>query len=51
MKKILLPFAILATMAYSGEQFAMSDADIYVESGGELFDELGGEEVVKGLVA
>jgi len=60
MNKILLPFALLVTMAYSGGQFAMSDADramyaemlennpadIYVESGGEIFDELGGEEAL-----
>ena len=60
MKRLLLPFALFVTMAYSGEQFAMSDADramyeemlennpadIYVESGGELFDELGGEEAL-----
>ena len=60
MKKLLLPFALVVTMAYSGEQFAMSDADkamyeemlennpadIYVESGGELFEELGGEEAL-----
>jgi len=58
MKKILLPFAIIATMAYSGEQFAMSDADramyaemlennpadIFVEEGSEFFDEIGAEE-------
>ena len=60
MKRLLLPFALVVTMAYSGEQFAMSDADramyeemlennpadIYVESGGELFEELGGEEAL-----
>ena len=60
MKRLLLPFALVVTMAYSGEQFAMSDADramyeemlennpadIYVESGSELFEELGGEEAL-----
>ncbi len=61
MRKLLMPFALIATMAYSGEQFAMSDADramyaemlennpadIYVESGGEIFEEkLGGEEAL-----
>jgi len=58
MKRIILPFALLVTMATAGEQFAMSDADramykemlennpadIYVEEGGEILDEsLGGE--------
>ncbi len=60
MKKILLPFAIMATMAYSGEQFAMSDADramyaeilennpadIFVEEGSEFFEEIGDEEAL-----
>ena len=60
MKKLLLPFALVVTMAYSGEQFAMSDADramyeemlennpadIYVQSGGELFEKLGGEKAL-----
>ncbi|SFV64333.1 sulfur oxidation protein SoxA [hydrothermal vent metagenome] len=59
MKKLLLPFALMVTMATAGEQFAMSDsdramykemlennpADIFVEEGGEIFEEqLGGEE-------
>lgn len=61
MKKIILPFAFLLTLATAGEQFAMSDADramykemlennpadIYVEEGGEIFEEnLGGEEAL-----
>jgi len=61
MKRIVLPFALLVTMATAGEQFAMSDADramykemlennpadIYVEEGGELLEEqLGGEEAL-----
>jgi sulfur-oxidizing protein SoxA len=59
MKKILFSFALLATMATAGEQFAMSDADramykemlennpadIFVEEGAELFEELGDEKV------
>ncbi len=61
MKRVLLPIALLVTFATAGEQFAMSDADramykemlennpadIYVEEGGELFEEnLGGEEAL-----
>ena len=61
MRKIILPIALLVTMSTAGEQFAMSDADramykemlennpadIYVEEGGELFEEnLGGEEAL-----
>jgi len=61
MKRVILPIALLVTLATAGEQFAMSDADramykemlennpadIYVEEGGELFEEnLGGEEVL-----
>ena len=61
MKRVLLPLALLVTMATAGEQFAMSDADramykemlennpadIYVEEGGELLEEnLGGEEAL-----
>ena len=61
MKKIILPFAFLVTLATAGEQFAMSDADramykemlennpadIYVEEGGEILEEnLGGEEAL-----
>ena len=58
MKRVILPLALLVTMATAGEQFAMSDADramykemlennpadIYVEEGGEILEEqLGGE--------
>jgi len=61
MRKILLPLALMVTLASAGEQFAMSDADramykemlennpadIFVEEGGELLDEmLGGEEAL-----
>jgi sulfur-oxidizing protein SoxA len=60
MKKILFSFALLATMATAGEQFAMSDADramykemlennpadIFVEEGAELFEELGDEKAL-----
>ncbi len=61
MRRIVLPFALLVTMATAGEQFAMSDADramykemlennpadIYVEEGGEILEEtLGGEEAL-----
>jgi sulfur-oxidizing protein SoxA len=60
MKKILFSFALLATMATAGEQFAMSDADramykemlennpadIFVEEGAELFEKLGDEEAL-----
>ena len=61
MKRVILPIALLVTLATAGEQFAMSDADramykemlennpadIYVEEGGELFEEnLGGEEAL-----
>jgi len=61
MKRVLLPLALLVTMATAGEQFAMSDADramyqemlennpaeIYVEEGGEILDEeLGGDEAL-----
>ena len=61
MRKLLLPLALMVTMATAGEQFAMSDADramykemlennpadIYVEEGGEILDEtLGGEEAL-----
>jgi len=59
MRKLLLPLALMVTIASAGEQFAMSDADramykemlennpadIFVEEGGEILDEtLGGEE-------
>lgn len=58
MKKVVLSVALTLTMAVAGEQFAMSDADramyqemlennpadIFVEEGGEIFEEeLGGE--------
>lgn len=58
MKKVVLSVALALTVATAGEQFAMSDADramyaemlennpadIFVEEGGELFEEiLGGE--------
>ncbi|MFT7880402.1 MAG: sulfur oxidation c-type cytochrome SoxA [Sulfurimonas sp.] len=58
MKKVVLSVALALTMAAAGEQFAMSDADramyqemlennpadIFVEEGGEIFEEeLGGE--------
>jgi len=58
MRRILVSTALLVSLAFSGEQFAMSDADramyaemlennpadIFVEEGGEIFeDELGGE--------
>jgi len=61
MKRVILPIALLVTLATAGEQFAMSDADramykemlennpadIYVEEGGEIFEEeLGGEEAL-----
>jgi len=60
MKKILLTFSLLATIATAGEQFAMSDADramykemlennpadIFVEEGSELFEELGDEKAL-----
>jgi len=61
MKRVILPLAILVTFATAGEQFAMSDADramytemlennpadIYVEEGGEILEEmLGGEEAL-----
>jgi len=60
MKKILFPFIIMITIAYSGEQFAMSSADkamyaemlennpadIFVEEGSEFFEELGDEEAL-----
>ncbi len=61
MRKLLLPLALMVTVASAGEQFAMSDADramykemlennpadIYVEEGGEILDEqLGGEEAL-----
>jgi len=61
MKRVILSFALLVTMATAGEQFAMNDADramykemlennpadIYVEEGGEIFEEeLGGEEAL-----
>jgi len=60
MKKVLFSFALLATMATAGEQFAMSDADramykemlennpadIFVEEGSELFEELGDEKAL-----
>jgi len=61
MKKLLLPLALMVTIATAGEQFAMSDADramykemlennpadIYVEEGGEILEEsLGGEEAL-----
>ncbi len=59
MIKLLLPFVIMVSVITAGEQFAMSDsdramyqemlennpADIFVEEGGEIFEEeLGGEE-------
>ncbi len=61
MKKLLLPVALVLTLASAGEQFAMSDADramykemlennpadIFVEEGGEILEEeLGGEEAL-----
>ena len=61
MTKLLLPLALMVTMATAGEQFAMSDADramykemlennpadIFVEEGGEILEEqLGGEEAL-----
>ncbi|HIO96020.1 MAG TPA: sulfur oxidation c-type cytochrome SoxA [Campylobacterales bacterium] len=61
MRKLLLPLALMVTVATAGEQFAMSDADramytemlennpadIFVEEGGELLEEtLGGEEAL-----
>ena len=61
MRKLLLPLALMVTVATAGEQFAMSDADramykemlennpadIYVEEGGEILEEtLGGEEAL-----
>ncbi len=60
MKRVLFSFALLVTMATAGEQFSMSDADramykemlennpadIFVEEGGELFEELGGEKAL-----
>lgn len=60
-KKLLLPLALMVTVATAGEQFAMSDADramytemlennpadIFVEEGGEILEEaLGGEEAL-----
>ncbi|MCF6206722.1 MAG: hypothetical protein L3J47_07535, partial [Sulfurovum sp.] len=57
-KNLLLPIALVVTMASAGEQFAMSDADramykemlennpadIFVEEGGEILEEeLGGD--------
>ena len=61
MRKLLLPLALLVTVANAGEQFAMSDADramykemlennpadIFVEEGGEILEEaLGGEKAL-----
>ena len=61
MKRLLLPLAVTVTVAFAGEQFAMSDADramykemqennpaeIYVEEGGEILEErLGGDEAL-----
>jgi len=61
MKRVILPIALLVSLATASEQFAMSDADramykemlennpadIYVEEGGELLEEnLGGEEAL-----
>lgn len=61
MKRVILPLALLVTFATASEQFAMGDADkamyeemlennpadIYVEEGGEMFEEqLGGEEAL-----
>ncbi len=61
MTKLLLPLALMVTIATAGEQFAMSDsdramykemlennpADIFVEEGGEILEEqLGGEEAL-----
>ena len=58
MKRVILPLALLLTMATAGDQFAMSDADramykemlennpadIFVEEGGEILEEeLGGD--------
>jgi len=57
MKKVILSLALLTTLSFAGEQFAMSDADramyaemlennpaeIYVEEGGEFLEALGGE--------
>ena len=61
MRRVILPLALLVTMATAGEQFAMSDADramykemlennpadIFVEEGGEILEEeLGGDEAL-----
>ncbi len=61
MKRVVLPLLLATTLSFAGEQFAMSDADramyaemlennpadIYVEEGGEIFEEqLGGEEAL-----
>ena len=60
MRKLLLPIALMVTLASAGEQFAMSDADramykemlennpadIFVEEGGELFEKLGDEKAL-----
>jgi sulfur-oxidizing protein SoxA len=60
MKKILFSLTLLAIIATAGEQFAMSDADramykemlennpadIFVEEGSELFEELGDEKAL-----
>jgi len=61
MRKLLLPLPLFFGLATAGEQFAMSDsdramyqemlennpADIFVEEGGEIFEEeLGGEEAL-----
>jgi sulfur-oxidizing protein SoxA len=60
-KRLLIPLALMMTMASAGEQFSMSDADramykemqennpaeIYVEEGGEILEEeLGGDEAL-----
>jgi sulfur-oxidizing protein SoxA len=60
MKKILFSLTLLASIATAGEQFAMSDADramykemlennpadIFVDEGSELFEELGDEKAL-----
>jgi len=60
MRRLLLPLALMVTLATAGEQFSMSDADramykemlennpadIFVEEGGELFEKLGDEKAL-----
>jgi len=65
MRKLLLPLALMLTVATAGEQFAMSDADkkmyeemqennpadIFVDAGSEeLEDNLGGEEALQNFL-